>query len=352
MRLALAVLLGLGLSAPAAAGPVRVEIQTESELAAPFLVSVTGHYADLHNGHSRHWKDALVPAGRRQFIPLGPVNLLLNMGVSVAVYHPEYVMERARSRKTPLLVRPVGFETFEPRAWREVMASDETRLGDRKDMPASQVVYHAVGHLQMFLLHYLPAVDADPGRASEETLRDYVAFFDELTRHALASPVREAPTLREASTEKQDAYARSVRKHDLEHRAMLEQLLFRSHEWLTVPPPDRRAVRTLMEKMRYPKTLGEELLTESDLDRLGDFLDRYAEDRAARRDPSRNTSWTHPETRVAYRVFVLDPPRRCAYLSITTDLTQVVDADLGDMTRSVKGRFCRRENGEWRYGLP
>ena len=91
------------LATSAAAGPIRVGIETPDPVTEPFLVRVTGHYANLHNGTSRHWKDALIPAGGRHFVLLGPVNAVLNMGVSVSIYHPAYVTERERSRKTCVL---------------------------------------------------------------------------------------------------------------------------------------------------------------------------------------------------------------------------------------------------------
>ena len=91
-------------------------------------------------------------------------------------------------------------------------------------------------------------------------------------------------------------------------------------------------------------------MNEHDLAELGGFLDRYTADRTARRNPQGRVSWTNPETRISYRVAVLDPPSGCAYVSVTTDLTRVVDADLGDMNHEVRARFCQRASGQWRYG--
>ena len=94
VRIGALVALGLLLLAvPAAAGPVRLEIETVEVPRDPFAVTVTGHYADLHNGTSRTWKRALVPADGPRWLPLGPVNWLLNMGVSLWIYHPEYVAD-------------------------------------------------------------------------------------------------------------------------------------------------------------------------------------------------------------------------------------------------------------------
>ena len=87
----LAAALLLLYATPAAAGPIRVEIRPDVEPRDPFVVSVTGHYASIHNGNSRHWKDAALRAGTRRFIPLGPVNPLMNMGVSVSVRHPDRI---------------------------------------------------------------------------------------------------------------------------------------------------------------------------------------------------------------------------------------------------------------------
>jgi hypothetical protein len=350
MRIVVASILGVLLASAAAAGPVRVEIETRAELRDPFLVRVTGHYADFHNGYSRHWKDTLIPAGRRRFIGLGPVNPLLNSGVSVSVYHPEYVTERARSKKTPLLVRPVGFETFRPRAWRDFIAAGPDDAAGRAEQPLAQ----ALGHLQLFLLAWLPAVDEAGGRAaSTASLRAYLPLLDEITRFAEERPPGGPPfRLAGASAEQQAAFVRSLRTQELQQRAELAELRRRAHAWVSVPAAARQVVRAHMEQMRSARGLDEELFTRRDRERLGAFLDRYAADKAARRRPEERISWTDPETRIAYRVNILDPPRACAYLGVTTDLTGVVSADLGEMTRAVKGRFCRRATGEWRYRTP
>jgi hypothetical protein len=339
-------LLLAALAAPAAAGPVRLEIETAETPRDPFVVTVTGHYADLHNGHSRTWKRALVPAGGAQWLPLGPVNLVLNMGVSLRVYHPEYVAESQRSRKTPLLVRPVVFEPFRPRAWRDVMAEWPTDVTRRVEHP----LFAVLGHLQSIHQIWLPAMDVE-GSATDAQLRTYLPFLDELLAFAeSAGPAPRDTTMTFDTPEKRRAYERSLANQELETRADAAELVRRAHAWLSLPRAQRASLRTVMEDMRSPKGLGERLMSERDLAELGAFLDRYTAARAARRDPQTRVSWTHPETRITYRVSVLDPPRGCAYVAVTTDLTRVVDVDLGDMTHDVKARFCQRASGEWRYG--
>jgi hypothetical protein len=349
MRVAAVLVLGILLAAlagPAAAGPVRLEIQTAEIPRDPFAVTVTGHYADLHNGHSRTWKRALVPAGGPQWLPLGPVNWVLNMGVSMRVYHPEYVAESQRSRKTPLLVRPVFFEPFRPRAWRDVMAEWPTRVTRRNEHP----LFAVLGHLQGFHQTWLPVVDAE-GAATDAQLRGYLPFLDELLAFAeAAGPAPRSTTMTFDTAEKLRAFERSLADQERAARADAAELVRRARAWLSVPRAQRVALRSAMEDMRSPKGLGERLMSEHDLAELGAFLDRNAADRAARRDPQERVSWTHPETRITYRVAVLDPPPGCAFVSVTTDLTHVVEADLGDMTQSVKALFCRRAGGEWRYG--
>jgi hypothetical protein len=210
-----------------------------------------------------------------------------------------------------------------------------------------------LGHFQGFLDLYLPAVDAASGGLSvpDESLRAYMPLFDDLVRFG-DSDAAAARTQRWVNQEMQDdpAFARSMAQNDLEARTELRELLRRARAWLSLPRERRIVVRQLMREMRYPKTVGEELMMPADLAQLAAFLDRYREDRAARREPEPATSWTNPENRVAYRVHVLDPPHQCAYLSVAIDLTEVVSADLGDMTNQVKASFCRRESGEWRYG--
>jgi hypothetical protein len=348
LLLALALLL-----APAAgAGPLRLGIETDETPRDPFLVRVSGHYADFHNGHSRHWKNALVRAGGRHWIPLGPVNALLNMGVSVTIYHPEYLTEHERSRKTPLLLRPVRFDSFHPRSWRDRIAAGAGKATDPTRARVEHPLWQAQGHLQSFLKGWLPAIDAaDDPPATDAALRDYLPLFDAIDRFAQAAgPAPVGLGMRGTTPEKQIAYERSLARQELETRAEVAELTRRARAWLSVPRAERVAMRFYMKEMRSPKGLGERLLGERDLETLGAFLDRYAEDRAARRKPEKRTSWTDPERRIAYRVRVLDPPRSCAFLAITTDLTGVVPADLGDMTHRVKANFCQRASGAWRYG--
>jgi hypothetical protein len=349
MRIPLSIALALALPCAAAAGPIRVQIETAVEVSDPFLVRISGHYADFHLGHSRHWKDALLRAGRRRSIDLGPVNPLLNMGVSVSVYHPEYVTEYARSKKTPLLVRPVGFETFRPKAWRDWMASGE----GPEAANAAQALNHVVGHLQLFLDAYLPAVDTarSANAVSETRLRELLPFFDALVHFAPEAAQRVQPTgWTGRKLEEDPAFARSMARQALEQRALMQELLRRTQAWLSVPREERATVRRLMQEMRYPRSVGEDLMTADDRAALGAFLERYGDDRSARREPEASTSWVNSENRVAYRVHVVSPPHQCAYLNITADLTGVVAADLGDMIHTVRANFCRRASGEWRYG--
>jgi hypothetical protein len=310
-------------------------------------VSVIGHYADLHNGHSRHWKDALVRPGRHRTIGLGPVNPLLNMGVSVAAYHPEYLAARERSRRTPLLVRPVGFE-LRPRPWRSVLDSGGAFANGGPEQGLAQVL----AHLQLFLDSYLPALDAagDGSAASEAGLHGYLPLFEELARFAESDAAAARPAEPGRGIAADPAFARSLAQQDLAQRAEVRELLRRAREWLGLPRESRVAVRGLMAGMRHPKSLGEELMTPGDRAELGAFLERYRRDREAGREPETATQWTNPENRVEYRVRLLDPPQQCAFVSVAVDLTGVVRADLGAMTNEVRASFCQRRPGDWRYG--
>ena len=341
--------LSLLLASTAGAGPIWVGIDTGEELPSDgFLVSISGHYADFHNGRSRRMRDALVPAGDRHWIALGPVNPLLNIGVSVSIYHPEYVSERERSDKTPLLIRPVGFGSFQPRLWREMMQSDREFSNGGPEVAVPQLV----GHLQNFLLHYLPALDAakaDTG-ARDASLRGYLALFDELFEFSSTEAAARFRGSYARRVETDPNYATSLAKQLLEQRAELRELLRRTRAWLSLSRDERVAMRLLMEDMRYGQFVGERLMKSGDLTHVGSFLERHREDREIHREPEVVTSWTNPETRLEYRVRLQDRPSRCADLGITVDLTRVVSADLGDMTNTVKARFCRQASGEWRYG--
>lgn len=335
------------LAGPVAAGPIRVGIETERPLADPFLVQVYGHYASIHNGRSRHWKDALIPSGGRHFVSLGPVNLLLNMGVSVSTYHPAYVSERARSQRTPLLLRPVGFDTFRPRSWQAIMSS---RLEFANGGP-EQFLGQALGHVQTFVESYLPALDARDAPTSSDALRRHLPLLREIVDFAASDEARERRdgwvVRRHASD---SAFARALASQDLESLVTLREWLRRAEAWLSLPREQRVEVRQRMAQMRYPKSVGEELLSPHDLAELAALVERDREDRAGGREPEGSTSWTNPETRVSYRASLGDGRRTCPTVSLTTDLTTLVAADLGGMMKSVKGRLCRDESGHWEFG--
>jgi hypothetical protein len=349
MRWLPAIALLLALAPPAAAGPIRVEILPDPLPADPFVVSVYGHYASIHNGTSRRWKEVPFRAGSRQFIPLGPVNVLLNMGVSISIYHPQYFGERARSYDMPLLIRPVGFETFRPRTWKSILAAGEGTENGGPNFLLGQIL----GQLQGFLLTYLPTMDNAPPdlSASDESLRAHLPLFEELTALAMT----------EAATKRTDrfyrhglgsdpGFLRSMEKQEHRMRTEVRNQMHRIREWLSVPRASRVAVRELMQDMRYDKSVGQDLMADSDRAEVSAFLNRYEQDRAAQREPERATSWANPTNHVVYRLRISQPPRTCANVSITADLTGVVTADLGKMTKRIGAKFCRDASGEWRYG--
>lgn len=354
MRLSIISLLCLAAAlapgSPAAAGPIRVGIQPAAPIAGPILVHVYGHYASIHNGTTRHWLYTFVPAGERRFIALGPVNPLLNMGVSVRIYHPEILAESARSYRTPLLVRPVSFETFEPRSWRDVMAQRASELGPRPGTPGAHPVFQAVGHLQSFLLEYLPELDErDDPRSSDAALPGHLALLEEIVRYALAteSVVQRVP--KDLSSADRASYRKSLQRMELEQRVELDDLLHRIRSWLSLELEQRLEVRRFMEQMRHPQRVAEQLMTDRDRARVGDYLAEAAARRASGERYNKATSWIDPTTRVSYRVQMISPSPSCPMLGVTTDLTRVVDADLGEMIHSVKGRFCRGKDGTWSY---
>ncbi len=345
VRLMAAGIVFLALAGPAAAGPIRVGIETAAPVTEPFLVRVYGHYADFHNGTSRHWKDALVPGGGRHFVPLGPVNALLNMGVSVSIYHPAYVSEYARSHKTPLLLRPVGFDTFRPRSWQAIMASHEEFANGGPE----QFLGQALGHLRTFVEGYLPALDGRDAPTPPDAPGGHLPLLREIARFAESDQASERRN-RWVERQTDSEFVRALARQDLESRAELREWLRRAEAWLSVPREQRVEVRERMRQMRYATSVGEELLGPHDLAELAAFVRRDAEDRNEGREPEGSTSWTNPETRVSYRASVDDGRRACPTLSLRTDLTTLVAADLGDMTKTVTGRLCRSESGRWDFG--
>jgi hypothetical protein len=349
MRRLVAFTLALGLgAAPAAAGPIRLGVETETPPAEPFLVRVYGHYFDFHNGRSRHWKDALIPAGGRHFVPLGPVNALINLGVSVSIHHPAYVAERQRSQRTPLLIRPVGFETFRPRSWRQVMTSG----GEFANGGPEQVLGQALGHVWLFVESYLPALDASQRwQVSDAALRGQLPLLREIVEFAHRDESRERRSRwaqRQAGGDPE--FARSLARRDLEQLAELREWLRRAEAWLSLAREQRAEVHRRMEQMRSVRSVGAELLSQRDLAELGAFVERQAADRAAGREPEGAIRWTNPATRISYRAQLSGQPRECTRVSLTTDLTTLVEVDLGGLTHTVVGELCRVAAGRWEYG--
>jgi hypothetical protein len=324
MRWIVVALLGLGLATPANASLVTVEIDADHDRDAPFVVRLSGRYAGIHENRSHHWRNALVKSGRRRPIYVGFENPILNIGVYASIHHPAYLSAAARVDHAPYLLWPASFPTFEPRPWSDVVETGEL------PRPGSQVSAILASHLSAFVDLYLPTMD-EAGRGDEVAV--FLPQLEELHRF-----VRSHDAGRDA--------------RDFAARASADAALRRVREWLSVAPVDRMRVRELMEQMRGPKPMGEDLMTDYDFEQLGAFLARHARAQERRRKPRNSTSWTNPENQVEYRVHLRSRPSTCASLSVTADLTQVVEADLGGMTKQVNAQFCQRGNGEWRYGLP
>jgi hypothetical protein len=341
--------LGLVAASPVVAGPIRLGVEPITPIEGPVLVRVSGHYISIHNGRSHHWKDDFVPAGGRHFIPLGPVNPIINVGVSVRIVHPEIVSDSARSKSTPLLLRPVGFETFEPRTWRDILAKGEARFGDRPETPAGHVVAQANWHLRSILDEYLPALDGEGGSGeSDAALPDQIALLEEIARYALDTPPPTPGNPRSVSPENLESYQRSILEHDLKYRMEIEEGMHRLREWLSLDRDQRRRMHSMLAQIRYAKRVANQLMTEADRQRLGAFIGEVTRKRPRGETAPKHTSWVDPTTQVAYRVHVQSPSGDCVRLSIRADLTGVVSADLGEMSNSVKGRFCRASNGKSR----
>ena len=324
MRWLVIALLGLGLASPLSASLVTVEIDADPDRNAPFVVRLSGSYAGIHDNRSHHWKNVLVESGWRRPIYVGFENPFLNVGVFASIHHPAYLSASARVKHAPHLLWPASFPTFEPRSWRDVM---ETGVLPRPD---SQISLILASHLTAFVDLYVPTMD-EAGRGDEVAV--FLPQLEELHRFARAHD-----TGRDA--------------RDFAAQADADAALRRVREWLSVTPADRMRVRELMEQMRGPKPVGEDLMTDYDFEQLGAFLALHARARERRREPRESTSWTNPENRVEYRVHLRSRPSTCASLSVTADLTRVVEADLGGMTKQVNAQFCQRGNGEWRYGRP
>jgi hypothetical protein len=341
----------LAVHSPAAAGPIRVGVEPTEDVSGPVLVRVSGHYISLHNGISHHWKDDFIPIGGRHFIPLGPVNPLINVGVSVRIVHPELISAHARSHSTPLLLRPVGFETFEPRTWRDVMAHEESRFGERPKTPAGHVLPQAYQHLKSILEEYLPAYDVQPDASMKgDPILHQLELFEELVRYALDAPAPVFDLPRGMPQENRPSYVKSLRERHLMLRVEIEEIIYQLREWLSLDRAERRHIRNLMDGMRHAKHVAAQLLTDADWKRLGDYMNEVEKSRARKQDYQKGKSWSDPTTGIAYRVRMLEPRGECAELGISVDLTGLVKADLGNLIHSVKGRFCRDADGTTRYG--
>lgn len=337
-------------TSPATAGPIRLGVEPLEGVSGPALVRVSGHYISIHNGISHHWKDDFIPVGGRHFIPLGPVNPLINVGVSVRIIHPELISAHARSHSTPLLLRPVGFETFVPRTWREIMTSGESRFGDRPDTPAGHVLPQAYWHLKSILEEYLPAYDADPGADLKgDPIAHQLDLFDELVRYALDAPPPIFELPRGMPEESRTGYVRSLRERDLKQRVEIAEVLHRLREWLSLDRAKRRHIRSLMDGMQRPQDVADELMTEADRKRVFEYMNEVEASRARRQDYRKGKSWSDPTTGIRYRVRMLEPRGECARLSVSTDLTGLVKADLNNLIHSVEGRFCRDADGTSRF---
>ncbi|MDX1734445.1 MAG: hypothetical protein R3228_08755 [Halioglobus sp.] len=294
-----------------------------------FLVSVSTHHADLHNGYSRVRFQEVLAANKFHHIDT-PFSLNL-LHYSAWSYHPDFLMASSRNEG-----RLGPMPALEPKAWDDI-------LGAAQSLPitgAGPTYARMVEHVRLFPSHYLPALD----RAGVAPRKDALARLESLLAHATA--------LAGLQGELSD----SDRKTALHLQSKVAQYLADARQQLSLTGEQRIAVRRFKEVTAGPRPMMEALLREPGLESIANYL--AALDRAAESaEPLAEPSWQGKfvDVRFSYtrgrhyglKTSDYDEKLPCYEGSVQFDGRHLAaGVDLG-LRASVPGNYCRHPDGDW-----
>lgn len=312
---------------------VRVVVDTAETL--HFLVSVSTHHADLHNGYSRVRFQELLQANESHHIDTGFYVTLVHY--SAWAYHPDFLLGSTRNEGRFGALPPI-----EPEPW--------ARLLDGLDslpLTGTGPTYaRAAEHIRMYPRYYLPALDRAQVPPAADALQHLEAFHDRAeTLAGLSGQMTEG----ERNT--------ALRLQDKASRALAELRL-----QLSLDRSQRVAVREFKALTAGPKPMIEALAREPGLDQVAAYL--AAREVRAKQPPDKRSSpaekpqwhgkyvdvmfsWS-PGAHYRFRSDDYPDPLSCSGGHARFDGGHIAPGVELDLEASVEAAFCRHPDGVWR----
>ena len=141
----------------------RVQVSVPGQDSLKFLVSVSTHHADLHNGYSRVRFQDLLASNQSHRIDTGFYFTLSHY--SAWSYHPDFLLASSRTEG-----RLDTMPAIEPQSWRAILDSAE-KLPITGQGPTYA---RAVEQVRLYPANYLPALD----RAGLSPEQGVLAYFE------------------------------------------------------------------------------------------------------------------------------------------------------------------------------
>lgn len=308
----------------------NIRIVSDGQKPYLFLVNVSTHHADLHNGYSRSRFRGILASDESHHIDTGIYLTLLHY--SAWVYHPDFFTSSARTEG-----RLDRMPDIEPRRWTALLAGLETLPINGAGPTYAQVV----DHIQVYPAYYLPALD-----------RAGVAPAENVLEHMEALLAR-SEKLAGVSGELSESERRTVLRLQQQATSSLSELRLQ----LSLDREQRIAVRSFEQLTAGPRHMIEALVAEPGLEKIPEYLSQQ-EPRPVSNPLPEEPSW-HGEhvdvlfsysngTYYGFRSDKYPDPLPCYRGFVQFDGRHLAAGLDPDLVASVEASFCRYPNGDWR----
>jgi hypothetical protein len=332
---------------------VKVTIGSVTDANKFFLVETGYNYKKFDGNSSKSLDKRLIQSPGSYIIPVNLYNPLLFNYVYVAIFHPAYIHETKSSTEMPSQLKTVLLPLFNPRRWDDFM-----QAGKKIEKAGPNVnVGDVIGHLNLFITLYLPAMDDTNNR---EDLKRYIPFFKELIAYTKQTSPHTSYNDKFVDTKIPVDSEYAKRMHAMEQSKLkkLDDCLQEIESLLSLSTQRRIKLRWMRANMINAKSIYSRLMTDRDRLQATSFFENAYQGIKAKRSTDTRKSWISKENNITYTVTIGDVYRfrtkenkdryqDCIHTKMNVDLGTAVNVVLRNLRNEVKANFCREERG-WR----